>query len=318
MPSAYCKPCDRAFVTQLALLQHLANSARHEGEYRQRSDYESSIYGDDDSSQSQQTSYDDDDEDDGCAENDSRGGHDCAFCSYYDAYAEDYDDHMHNHHALSACCEMWFESDWELEQHDSADDYECGTCYKTFHSCSSVQQHLASPAHATADYACPGCPHMYTSPSGVIQHLESGACRGRITRAVIDNYVAARDRDGVITHPSKLITSGPPENLRIAPSYPTYMATQKAWDARAQAYKCYFCPAKFARLNQLDQHLNSPRHSKRESKMYRCPGRGCGAETETMSGLVQHVESGKCGVRENRMVQDTMDAFTGRLGLLTL
>ena len=69
---------------------------------------------------------------------------------------------------------------------------------------------------------------------------------------------------------------------------------------------------------QLEQHLNSPRHAKRVGKMYRCPAAVCQAQMETLSGLVQHVESGKCGINRNGAVRDMMDHLTTGLGQMRL
>ena len=60
------------------------------------------------------------------------------------------------------------------------------------------------------------------------------------------------------------------------------------------------------------------RHSKRDGKMYRCSAASCQAQIETLSGLVQHVQSGKCGIKQNRMVKDTMGALTAGLGQMRL
>lgn len=76
------------------------------------------------------------------------------------------------------------------------------------------------------------------------------------------------------------------------------IATARSWNG--SGYQCYLCQREFNSLRGLNSHLSSPAH---EQKIYRCPGRGCGGEFKLLSGLVQHVESERCGVMRFATVQ---------------
>ncbi|KAF3908989.1 hypothetical protein ABW20_dc0108644 [Dactylellina cionopaga] len=63
----------------------------------------------------------------------------------------------------------------------------CYICRKTFRKFTTLQRHLASPAHAPALYHCglsflgvdiPGKEKTFKTLSGLVMHLERGACRG--------------------------------------------------------------------------------------------------------------------------------------------
>lgn len=131
---------------------------------------------------------------------------------------------------------------------------------------------------------------------------------------MIDDYVVQHDTGNTITNPQRMITDG--SGRAPSSALPTYEATAAAWNG--DAYECYFCDAEFLYLAQLNQHLNSPRHSKRDQRLYRCPGPGCSIQTETLFGLVQHVERGSCGIRNARQVRNAMDNFTQGLSRMRI
>lgn len=64
----------------------------------------------------------------------------------------------------------------------------------------------------------------------------------------------------------------------------------------------------FATLSQLNQHLESPKHSNRTPGMYTCPK--CQTKAQTLSGLIQHAEMGGCGVRREARVQGALEGLT--------
>jgi hypothetical protein len=105
------------------------------------------------------------------------------------------------------------------------------------------------------------------SHSAVVSHLESGTCPSRINRKMIDDYVVRHDTRNFITNPQRMITDG--SGRTFANAVPTYEATEQAWNG--SAYGCYFCPLEFPYLGQLNQHLNSPAHARRDNRLYRCP-----------------------------------------------
>lgn len=214
------------------------------------------------------------------------------------------------------CCGSYLYSTFAVNQHNHAYHHWCQPCDRFFNSARSLAQHLSSAKHQPKNSICPKCPRAFISPSAVVAHLESGTCPSRITRAIIDAYVARADVNNVITNPNRMITSGKPFDIRVPQPFPTYMVTHHAWNGTY--WECCLCHNEFRTKPQLQQHLNSPRHAKRPGKMYRCPAAGCQMQIETLSGLVQHVESGKCGIRENRHVKDTMGALTAGLGQMRL
>ncbi|KAL8662160.1 MAG: hypothetical protein Q9168_008300 [Polycauliona sp. 1 TL-2023] len=54
--------------------------------------------------------------------------------------------------------------------------YRCYICQNGFRFLSSLNQHLASPAHQQKIYHCPRCRREYTVLSGLVNHLESESC----------------------------------------------------------------------------------------------------------------------------------------------
>lgn len=138
------------------------------------------------------------------------------------------------------------------------------------------------------------------SSSALIQHFESGTCPSRLTRAMVDRYVAEVDRGGVITDPARLIRG--PDGSVEAPTT-RYWASEQSWNG--SAYECYVCHHEFNALAHLNQHLSSGTH---DSSTYRCPTAygGCGTQFTRLSGLCQHVESGQCGVSRFRRSIDNM------------
>ncbi|KAL1846010.1 hypothetical protein Daus18300_014385 [Diaporthe australafricana] len=56
------------------------------------------------------------------------------------------------------------------------DAYECYFCSRQFSRLSSLNQHLQSPAHQQNLYHCPGCPKEFVSLAAIINHFESESC----------------------------------------------------------------------------------------------------------------------------------------------
>jgi hypothetical protein len=165
---------------------------------------------------------------------------------------------------------------------------------------------MRSSIHQPRDIHCPlrGCTGAFLTPAGLVQHWESGDCKGKITRGMIDRYAIENDVQRVVTNERHLITAGGANDYPWTPAI-SYSATSLAWNG--QAYECYLCHSNFKELNRLNQHLASPRHSNSQNPIYHCPPGGCGAEFTTCSGLVQHIERGNCGVHQYRFVQTAID-----------
>lgn len=98
--------------------------------------------------------------------------------------------------------------------------------------------------------------------------------------------------------------------------YQKYMATEDTKNADNR-YDCHFCPGlDFSTLKQLNQHLQTPKHSNRIPGLYTCPG--CKNEMQTLSGLLQHVDMAGCRVRKNAEVRDALESLMEGLGSLSL
>ena len=190
------------------------------------------------------------------------------------------------------CCGRSFHSAQAIEAHKSDKHNWCKPCDRYFTSLNAYAQHRRSAKHQPKSCTCPMRPKSFVSIAAVVSHLESGTCPSKITRAIIDDYVARNDVNNIVTNPNRLITSGNSAATRrcAAEPMPAYKSSDKAWNGSAWA--CPLCHIVFPYKPQLDQHLNSPKHAKRNGKMYRCPAAGCGTQAETLSELVQHVTDG--------------------------
>lgn len=99
-----------------------------------------------------------------------------------------------------------------------------------------------------------------------------------------------------------MITDGSGRSA-LAPSA-TYRATNRSWNG--VAFECPLCDREFTHLSQLNQHLSSPKHTKRDEKLYICKHPACQTKFETLSGLIQHVENGSCGMKNVKPAKDVL------------
>jgi hypothetical protein len=164
---------------------------------------------------------------------------------------------------------------------------------------------------------CPGrgCGKSFTSHANLILHLESGTCRSGATRQTVNRRVIELDRGRLITDPRRLIQGPDGEYTRTKSNVIETWATGASWNG--SAYECVLCYKTFPQLPRLNAHLQSPAHA---DQIYRCPTAldGCATHFRTLSGLVQHIESGACGVRKfKRQVTNFMDDLTSRMKRLT-
>jgi len=90
----------------------------------------------------------------------------------------------------------------------------------------------------------------------------------------------------------------------------TLIATPQTFDGNA--FICFFCGKGFRSIAALNSHLNSPAHDRNQ---FRCPK--CKKKVKLVSGLIQHIESGACGLAGFEQVTDFatrfMNRFTKRL-----
>ena len=92
----------------------------------------------------------------------------------------------------------------------------------------------------------------------------------------------------------------------------TYIATKASFNG--SAYECYICRKSFRTLASLNGHLNSPAHDDDE---FRCPK--CKTKFKLISGFIQHLESGCCGLAKTTQIDNHFKKLTGKFSrLLTL
>lgn len=141
------------------------------------------------------------------------------------------------------------------------------------------------------------CDKEFGQPSAVAMHIESG-CH-KVTRHQVTAAV----------HKLKIVPTISINHRLEGPILPTviitYSATELAFNGTA--YECYLCHDTFRTLKGLNAHLKSPAHDDNE---FKCPGKKCRSEFKLVSGLIQHIECGTCGVAKFKEVQDQFESLT--------
>ncbi|KZT26764.1 hypothetical protein NEOLEDRAFT_1177345 [Neolentinus lepideus HHB14362 ss-1] len=201
---------------------------------------------------------------------------------------------------------MFFKNEYGLQEHyrQSPLHFYCASCDKHFGSDNSLRNHLKSSIHVERTVQCRWCPKTFPTVAALALHLESSTCASGIDRARVNAFVRSIDPHNLIT--KRLITGPSGSNTTVQST----VATEAAWNG--YCYEYYFCPCEFQTLAALNQHLNSPAH---EAKIYKCPH--CQIEFRCVSGLVQHVESEKCGVYKFPATKSVMDSITTGMRRLT-
>jgi len=235
----------------------------------------------------------------------------CTLCNEHFDDRQELAEHNMNDHPTCDSCGLRFSGQEGLHQHNrqSHSDRYCVPCRRVFQNANNLDAH--SSIHKPKNVRCPmrGCNLAFVSASALTLHLEAGTCNSGIDRHMINRYVVEHDHSNLITR--KMITGG--SNDIYNP--PTYIASDRAWNG--MAYECYLCHRDFRTLVSLNAHLASPRHSSPAQKLYKCPNGGCANEFNTLSGLVQHIERGSCGVRRFAAVQTAIDGLTNGFKTLT-
>lgn len=134
-----------------------------------------------------------------------------------------------------------------------------------------------------ADINCFGCGQAVESFSAMLVHLESGNCGCRTTRDGLNRLAL-----GCYTS-SRFVVQGREEILRQGQSY--RRGRQSDFNRRTQYWECPWCNFSGTSFRGLDMHLLSPVH---DLKAFICPGQECRQQFVNLSGLVVHVESGRC------------------------
>jgi hypothetical protein len=147
---------------------------------------------------------------------------------------------------------------------------------------------------------------MFKSASGVAFHLESG-CH-RVTRHEVTAAVHAMEIFPDISAKPLLIEAAP--TLPDTVAAPSFVYALPSFNGRA--YQCHICYKTFRSLYSLTGHLNSPTHDEDE---FRCPK--CKRQFKLVSGFIQHLESGACGLAKNfKAIEGYFNDLSGQFSRL--
>ncbi|KAG7452070.1 uncharacterized protein BT62DRAFT_926274 [Guyanagaster necrorhizus] len=282
---AYCDRCERYFNSMKALRQHESNSSSHNICDDCDIDFSTWLGLKEHYVQSPNHAY-------------------CQYCDRHFTYNWQLTEHYDDDHYYCGKCNKVFKNDNGLHEHrrQSPNHHYCTSCRRDFQSQSNLNSHLRSSIHVPKAFKCPGarCGEAFISRSALVLHLESGGCVSGANRAAVNHYVRQYDRQNIITDPSRMLTGpgGAPRDDVI------YSANDNAWNG--YAYECYLCHQTAQTLYSLNQHLASPKHL---AKMYFCPLESCRIKFTTLSALLQHIESEKCGVSKFKVVQNTLNGL---------
>ncbi|KAK0500770.1 hypothetical protein EDD18DRAFT_1145785 [Armillaria luteobubalina] len=279
---AYCDSCERYFGSMTALRQHELNSSYHNVCDDCDVDFSTSLGLKEHYVQSPEHAY-------------------CQYCDHHFSDGWDLTEHYEDCHDYCGDCNRVFKNEHGLHEHyrqspsiTIAPRASLSTLCRAYH--------LASSIHMPKAFKCPAarCGEAFVSRSAVVLHLESGGCISGVDRATVNRYVRQYDKQNIITDPSRMLTGpgGVPRDEIV------YSANENAWNG--YAYECYLCHKTAQSLRALNQHLASPRH---QAKMYFCPLPSCEIKFTTLSALLQHIESEKCGVSRFEDVQRTLNGL---------
>ncbi|KZO94065.1 hypothetical protein CALVIDRAFT_600285 [Calocera viscosa TUFC12733] len=235
-----------------------------------------------------------------------------AFCSIcgQDVRSEDrpYSHYIEKHWACFECNGHAFETRDELHEHCEASHPYCKPCKQVFNTQQDLDAHLRlSRIHLRPTYECPmpECHQRFVSRGAVILHLEAGKCASGITRIMIDRLVPMFDLHHDFINPRCIFTA-PDGGIELRNST-TFAPPDNAWNGRG--LECHLCRREFRYPTQLDQHLASPRHAKTAEKLYHCLNPYCRTAKTTLSGVLQHLETGRCNFNNFGLLDEEMDTL---------
>ncbi|KIM29284.1 hypothetical protein M408DRAFT_328942 [Serendipita vermifera MAFF 305830] len=188
-------------------------------------------------------------------------------------------------------------------------DLHCQICDVWFSRASNLRDHMASPVHNEPEIPCPHCSKLLKTTSGVAHHLEA-KCLKKITAGVVQWDVGHQITSPVYTNRIREVDSDDEDDdilvLRRNDGLQQILevcASADSWDASVQAFVCPVpdCLHGFAKLGHLNQHLRSQFH-RTDPNTFRCPK--CESHFSVVSALVQHLESGVCGLAESNTVKE--------------
>ncbi|KAF8453884.1 hypothetical protein BDZ91DRAFT_668417 [Kalaharituber pfeilii] len=168
---AWCDSCDRYFVNEYALQQHLDNAEVHRTPFcepcgQSFSSWEGLSQHEDNSLKHKRNVYD----------------YVCSPCNW-------------------GC-----DDEWEWERHEVEVHFWCKVHDRYFNNENNLRQHLASAAHRGNKLLCPSCERGFPTYSAVARHMESGTCEGGLNRRNVEMYIRQKDRGHLVTN--KLLTYG--------------------------------------------------------------------------------------------------------------
>ncbi|EJD55315.1 hypothetical protein AURDEDRAFT_109689 [Auricularia subglabra TFB-10046 SS5] len=191
--------------------------------------------------------------------------------------------HYKHEHPLCDSHGQYFDDAEDAHDHyvEHHGDTYCAKCRRLFIAAHNLQQHLNSVTHKPRNVPCIfTCGEKFISHSAMLLHLEQGRCASGTTRAEINRRIVQMDRGHIIVKPG-VRRSAPPER---------WLVTDAMQDSYSLLWHCYLCNKTTRTREQMQMHLDSAAH---DEKLFRCPG-GCGKETSTLSGMMQHIESRAC------------------------
>jgi hypothetical protein len=139
-------------------------------------------------------------------------------------------------------------------------------------------QHTASAAHCRKDTPCPCCHRTFRTTSGVAQHLEA-KCFRRITEVLIKWDTNRQITTPTYTNRIQEVHSDDEQDLQVV------TRRESGFTPRTDVVVC--------------RNLKSTIWDKAN---FRCPK--CESRFSLVSSLIQHIESGKCGLAHRREVKE--------------
>lgn len=182
--------------------------------------------------------------------------------------------------------------------------YFCNACDKSFGSDASLIQHEMATGHDAYIWECPDCLARFPSKCYLADHQRRqghSAC-GECNR-VFGSSQALHAHGQATGHSSEFRCCDCERNFKSDKALEQHLRDKKvhrppppppqlsARDDEA-TFKCPKCPQEFASAQAMQQHLESPRH--RPISNLSCISNSCSKKFTTPSGLLHHLESGKC------------------------
>ncbi|KIM38251.1 hypothetical protein M413DRAFT_248700 [Hebeloma cylindrosporum] len=189
--------------------------------------------------------------------------------------------------------------------------HKCNLCAKEFKTRKALSQHKDSLAHRDRTLQCLFCHGMFKSASGIAFHLESG-CH-QVSRHEVTAAVHAMQVSPPISLNPLMIEAAAaptvPHTVDDDAAHSFVYAVPSSFNGRA--YQCHLCYKAFRSLYSLTGHLNSPAHDDDE---FMCPK--CERRFKLVSGFIQHLESGACGLAKRKAIEAYFNDLSGQFSRL--